>query len=95
MAEKIDLTTPFQPDPSSATDLTVVKVVLDWEGAGLHITLAKDNVRKHVSYNGSEATALMVALNKANLATKSLHRRILERLQADGYVSGTISGSPD
>lgn len=95
MAEKIDLTTPFKPDPSVATDLTITKVVLDWEGELILITLSKNGVKKHESYKGSEATTLMALLNKANLATKSLHRRILERLIADGRLSGTISGAPD
>lgn len=95
MAERIDLTTPFQPDPSSASDLVVAKIVLDWEGAGIVITLKKNGVRKEVSYNGATATTLMNQLNTANLSTKSLHRRLLERLIADGHLSGTISGSPD
>jgi hypothetical protein len=38
----------------------------------------------------------MIALNKVNLSTKSLHRRIIEQLQADGLLgTGTISGAPD
>lgn len=39
---------------------------------------------------------LINTLNNANLSTKSLVKRALERLQADGYIpAGTISGTPD
>lgn len=40
--------------------------------------------------------ALITALNTANLSTKSLVKRVLERLQTDNYLpSGAISGAPD
>ncbi len=41
------------------------------------------------------ATTLMRVLNKANLFTKSLHKRIMEKAVADGKLTGTISGPPD
>jgi hypothetical protein len=37
----------------------------------------------------------MIALNKANLSTTSLQRRVMNRLTALGRLSGTISGTPD
>ncbi len=37
----------------------------------------------------------MVALNTANLSIKSPQRRILERLVADGKLTGSIAGTPD
>lgn len=95
MAEKIDLTVPYQPNPASASELFVSKLVLDWDGQGIHITLKKNGVTKEESYNGEEALTLMIALNKANLSTKSLQKRILERLIADNRLAGTISGTPD
>jgi len=48
------------------------------------------------SYKDNMAVAMMRALNTANLSTKSLHRRILERLVEDGKLpAGTVTGSPD
>jgi len=45
-------------------------------------------------YDGAEADALIVALNKANLSTTSLEKRVLQRCQADGKLgAGTITGS--
>lgn len=95
MAEQLDLTTPITGPTTS--NLMVVQLGLDWEAAMIHIGV-KNTVtgyRQHFDYTGSTATNLMVALNKANLSTKSLQRRILEQLVADGKLVGTISGTPD
>ena len=46
-------------------------------------------------YNGPDAETLLIQLNKANLSTISLEKRILQRCQADGKLgAGTISGTP-
>jgi len=47
-------------------------------------------------YGDNPTTASMLSsLNTANLSTKSLERRIIERLQVDGKLkTGTISGTP-
>jgi hypothetical protein len=46
-------------------------------------------------YDGEEAEALIVALNKANLSTNSLEKRIIQRCQQDGKLgAGTVSGTP-
>lgn len=45
-------------------------------------------------YDDTEAETLLVALNKANLSTKSLERRVTERCQADKKLgAGSISGT--
>jgi hypothetical protein len=47
------------------------------------------------AYEGAAAESLVIALNKMNLSTTSLERRIIERCQADGKIgAGAISGSP-
>jgi len=93
--------------PEVTTDTyRLIGLVLDWERAFIGIRLRGENGEiKSFTYGGdapgvtpedkSTALALMVALNKANLTIKSLHRRVLERLIADGKLSGSISGSPD
>jgi hypothetical protein len=92
MAEIITLTT---PEPG-AQNYTVTMLKLDWANAHIFIHLRGDNgaVKTH-AYSGATATALMIALNKANLTLKSLQRRVIERLQLDGVISGSISGTPD
>jgi len=38
----------------------------------------------------------MLGLNKADLSAKSLNRRAIEKMQADGKLgTGTITGEPD
>lgn len=94
MAEAITVTTP--PAPAVSHDYQVVYLGLDWEDAQIAIKLRDTNGKKigH-NYRGATALTLMRALNTANLSLKSLHRRVLERLVADGVIGGTISGVPD
>jgi hypothetical protein len=48
------------------------------------------------NYIGDEAEAKLIALNKANLSTISLERRITATCQADKKLgSGTITGVPE
>jgi len=96
--EQVDLTTPeIWPAPPPATSLWKVDgLFLNWSGQRIIVTLMGQNgEKKHVEYEGQMAITFMVALNKANLSTKSLQRRILERLMADGHLLGTISGTVD
>ena len=46
-------------------------------------------------YTGKQAVQMIQSLNTANLSTKSLQKRILEKLAADGVLPGTVSGTPD
>lgn len=93
--EQLDLTTPLTTP--NVTYYRVTRVYMDFPAAFIKIDLVDTNSRELThTYTNSTATTFMVALNKANLSVKSLHRRIIERLQADGVLpAGTISGSPD
>ena len=94
MAEQLDLTTPVTtPD---ITSWRVVYLELNWAAQSIRIGLLGTNGEtSHHNYNGEVAITLMTNLNKANLSTKSLQRRILERLIIDGHLEGSISGTPD
>lgn len=94
MAEVLDLTVPIVVP--SITSYRVVRLTFDWEAAVISIGLRGPNGEfRDFAYNGEIATTLMIALNKANLSTQSLQRRVLARLVNDGLLAGTISGSPD
>ena len=94
--ESISLTTPEVIPAITTTDYRVVLLHLDFEKAEIAIHLRGTNgERKEFRYSGDTATTMMVGLNKANLSIKSLQRRILERLAADGLLSGTVTGVPD
>lgn len=101
MPETVTLAVPVQTDPG-ATSFRVVILLLDFAGAIVQVTLrdwtgaAFGGHTLVVTYTGAEATALMTALNTANLSTKSLHKRVIEKLQADGKLgAGAIAGTPE
>ena len=95
MAERLDLPTPEQAAPGTATWKPIL-LHMNWEQATIKIGFRGDNGEyTSIGYNGTEASNLMISLNKANLSTKSLHKRIMEKAVADGKLSGTISGAPD
>lgn len=94
MAELVTLTTP--PVAAVSVDYRVVYLELDWEARRIVVKLlGSDGSRVGHNYLGATALTMMRALNTANLTTKSLHRRIIERLIADGVITGPISGVPD
>ena len=100
--EQIDLTTAVQID-AGAQNFRVARVLLDWEGATIAVKLreasggvfVEDGKIIEIYWEGSEATTLMIQLNKVDLSVKSLHKRIIEQAQTDGKLgTGTISGTP-
>lgn len=102
--EQINLTTP-EIKPQVTTDIYKVIVLnFNWEQQLIIIGLRGENGEyKTFTYGGSssddagrtKATNLMIALNKANLSIKSLQNRVITQLINDGFLSGTISGTPD
>jgi hypothetical protein len=90
--ERVDLTTP-ETKPSN-TSYRPVRVVLDADLPAIEIWLKGDNGEvASCHYTGPTAQALLVALNKADLSTRSLNQRILDRVVADGCLVGTVAGS--
>jgi hypothetical protein len=99
MAEQINLATPDQ-SVVGTSDYHVILLTLAFEGSEgipyIFIQLRGSNgLTRSFRYDGTTALNLMIALNKTDLSTKSLQRRILERLIADGKLIGTITGTPD
>ena len=96
MSETLNLTTAEVTPAITTSDYHVIYISFDWERALILIAVrGTHGERREFRYEGDTATTLMVALNKINLSTKSLQRRILERLDSDGLLLGTVSGSPD
>ena len=107
MAEQVDLSVPDQAHPGTSK-YRIGGLWLDWAGSNFYVTLIGDNgVARQESYRDGQdeigeplegstiATDRMRVLNKTNLSTKSLHKRIMEMLINDGRLEGSISGSPD
>lgn len=98
MAETHVYTTPQAAGPT-ITGVEVVGLEMYTRPVpNIHIVLMDQNGKTsdHYYREADGALGLILALNKANLAIKSLQRRILEKLLADGkLVVGTITGTPD
>lgn len=78
------------------TDWEIDTLLLAWRAQRIHIDVISNvGTKRSKEYSGADAINKMVALNKANLTTKSLHKRIMEFLKADGVISGIITGTPD
>jgi hypothetical protein len=99
--ERIDLTVPVS---KQILNWTVARLGLVWSPfAYIDIGLVgSDGTKLDFHYaddpdaGTTVATTLLKFLNTANLSTKSLHRRILERLIADNPgLAGTIGGAAD
>jgi len=64
-------------------------IVVDNVGARIEVNYSDED-------GGLTTATLLAALNTANLSTKSLQKRVLERLIADGKLPpGAVSGTPD
>lgn len=83
--------------PISVTSYTIEFLWLDWQNAKIVIRLVdQTGIVSTYQYDGAAATALMISLNKANLTTSSLHKRVLQQLVTDGKLTaGTVTGTPD
>jgi hypothetical protein len=94
MPEILTLTVPVVPP--SRTTYAVSSLLFDWRASVISIVVVgSDGVEVTAEYTGAQATALMTALNTANLSTASLQKRVLQKLVADGQLApGTVSGSP-
>lgn len=83
--------------PVTISSYKIVMLKLDIREQTITIILHNVDANKDeiFLYTGATALTMMNQLNKANLTTNSLQKRIFERLIADGKLVGTISGTPD
>lgn len=104
--ESLTLATPeIQPQITTST-YQISYLYLGWEQQTITIGLHGQNGElKTFGYGGTtpdgaindraKAVTLMTALNKANLTVASLQKRVINQLIADGFMAGTVTGSPD
>lgn len=104
MSELLALTTAEVTPAVTTANYHVILLSLHWERAEIVIHLRGDNGElKEFRYGGStgtpvertKATNLMIALNKSNLSTVSLQKRVLNQLVTDGLLAGAVTGTPD
>lgn len=94
MAEILTLSTPIAKP--SVTTVDVLFLGFDWGNSRVTVRVKfSDSTEQEFTYGNSVAATMMSGLNSANLSTKSLYKRVVERLQADGKLpAGTITGTP-
>ena len=95
--EQLDLTTPETfSAPSSITYWRIDELHLYKSEAKVIIALIGTNGEKRTyTFTGSLATTYLVALNKRNATTTSNEKWTLNQLVTNGYLNGTVSGSPE
>jgi hypothetical protein len=90
----------------STTTFQIERVIIDVKTQYIHVTWLGNNGEPGSAAYPTPAPAsnptqptgavLLNQLNNANLSTKSLVKRVIERLQTDGYLgAGAVSGTPD
>ena len=95
MAIQLTLTAP-ETTPANAV-LHIIEIGLDYENGIVSARIRFDSgvVRAYREQDTDTQLAIR-QLNTANLVTKSLEQRLIERWIAKGILpAGTISGSPD
>jgi len=106
--EELVLTDPVVKPAETTSKFKVIMLVLDHETIvtfpppaetlpGLVMIKLKDDLGKYHThqYTGQVAQDYIKFINTANFSTKSMHKRILERLSTDGVLPGTVTGTPD
>jgi hypothetical protein len=102
--ERVTLAVPIVPP--TVTDYQVRTLHLDLGDRGttdddtivvdLEATTGSPSDVNHIrrfTYSGAVANSMILALNKANLTNRSLNQRIMDRLIADGLITGTVTGT--
>lgn len=94
MAEQLVLTGPETTPPVFeyqihilSLDRTLGRVVISVKG--------NNGSLKTFKYEGNQGANMIKAINKGNFTVNSLHKQMLEKLVADGYLSGTVTGQPE
>jgi hypothetical protein len=102
--EELVLTDPVVIPSTTTAKYHVISILMDMEtrippspDPGCIVINLRDNnnVQSNYQYTGAPAITMIKSLNTANLTTKSMHKRILEKLSADGLLPGTVTGTPD
>ena len=101
--EELVLTDPVVTPEQISNKYRVVSLVLNHEASspggvpGLVMIQLRDNLGLPFAhqYTGQAALDMIKWLNTANFTTKSMHKRILEKLSNDGVLPGSVTGTPD
>lgn len=105
MAEILTLTTPIAGQ-AAITTLRPCQLTLDMLSGRIIVQLREwtgtafvmDGRFREFVYDATTTptgAALIVSLNKANLSTISLEKRVMNQLITSGFLPGAVSGTPE
>ena len=95
MAEQINLITPDQA-VAGTSDYYIAGLIQDRDAVRVEIRLnSSGGYHRTFTFTGNDAKAYMSTLNQRNASIVSNDRWTLNQLKSKGYLSGTISGTPD
>ena len=93
--EPINLTTPEQATTGTPS-YHIARLDLDWDGVRVTVYLnSPSGITKVLTFTGADATIYMRALNKRDSSVTSAQKWTLNKLNSKGWLSGTVSGTPD
>jgi nicotinic acid mononucleotide adenylyltransferase len=94
MSEQLNLTTPITSPTRTA--YLIQRVVLDIQNSVIQCWLiGSDNAQVLLEWDGTQAAALLSALNTANFSTNSLVKNIfLQAISSGKLPPGAVSGVP-
>ena len=91
--EQLNLKVP-EAKPAN-TSWTITTIQMYWDIKVFHVRLRDSNGAETVfEYNGDAATKVLNDLNNPK-ETGSLQKRVFLKLAADGFLTGTVAGTPD
>jgi len=100
--EELVLTDPVVIPGVTKSKFHIISLTFGMEGgpdtppAIVSINLRDDNnIPHHHAYTGQEAQDFIKFVNTGNFTTKSLNKRVLEKLSTDGILPGTVTGAPE
>ena len=95
MAETIVLTTPEVVQMTN-TEYRLSRITFDRDASTILVLFRGANgEQKEWRIEGDVALQRMKALMTADLSTKSLQRRIMEAAVQSGFLTGTVTGTPE
>lgn len=93
--EVADLTLSMPADARRANRVKVWELILRRDPPAISVVVGDNSIRRSFSWVGAEAKALIIFLNKADLRTNTLNKRILQKLIDEGRLQGSVIGDPD
>lgn len=91
--EKITLTAPDQARPGTP-EYEPIAILINKKYAFIEVYLEGVNGEMRTE-RLENALPMIKAINTGNHSTKSMMRKLMEKLLADGKLSGAIAGTPD